>query len=56
MGARLHTQQVYCRECCLFETLLFAGRRLVGNTKWRQGRGGQIYHCHTPCVRGHLVG
>lgn len=42
---------VYCPQCHILETLLFYKRQLVNNRKWRQGRGGQIYHCALPCKR-----
>jgi len=54
MPANLHTLQCYCPICKVYETLLFSGNQLVGNTKWRQGRGGNIYHCRCACIMMHL--
>ena len=55
--ATLCTHQVICPECGVYETLLFAGRRLVGNTKWHQGDRGRIFHsCRKPCTITDLRG
>lgn len=53
--AALNRVQCYCPECCCLESLLFNGRQLVSNTKWRQGRGGNIYHCKRPCLKLNLL-
>jgi len=51
MAAVLCTRQVICPKCHVCETLLFSGKKLIGNTKWTQGDRGRIFHsCRRPCT------
>ena len=51
MAEALCTRQVICPGCKICETLLFTGKKLVGNTKWTQGDRGRIFHtCRRPCI------
>jgi hypothetical protein len=51
VAPKLRTCPVYCPKCHVYESLLFYGNQLVGNTKWRQGRGGNVYHCGCACIK-----
>ena len=53
MPARVHAGQCYCPQCGMMETVIFEGKRLVPNDKWRLGfYGGTIFHarCKRPCL------
>jgi hypothetical protein len=51
VALKLRTCQVYCPQCHVYESLLFYGKKLIGNTKWTQGDRGRIFHtCKRPCA------
>ena len=56
MALKLRTCQVYCPQCHVYESLLFYGKKLIGNTKWSQGDRGRIFHtCKRPCAMSRLT-